>query len=347
VPVEQLAPLQVWFDEHTEHVPPPVPHAFAAVPATQVLFWQQPEGHVVGLQFATHALEVQLCVEVQVAHAAPPVPQAWSVAPSSHTPLRQQPVGQFCELHAARHCPPLQERPEPQVVHALPPLPQAAVAVPSSHTFPLQQPFGHVADVQLAFVTQRPAEQACPPPQLEQVPPALPHADVEVPSSHTLPLQQPVGHVVALQLDAVTQRPEEQLCPPPQLVHEPPPLPHADVEVPSSHTLPLQQPLGHVDAEQLELATHRPALHTWPLPHSTHCAPPVPHDVTLGDVSQSPNLQQPVGQVLALHVEPPTHWLSEQRRPSAQALHASPPDPHALSLPPARHTPSRQHPPQV
>jgi hypothetical protein len=61
-----------------------------------------------------------------------------------------------------------------------------------------------------------------------------------------LPLQQPLGHDVASQMQPPAQR-----CPLPQATHDTPPVPQAEVLWPFEHVVGLlQQPLEH------ELAVH-------------------------------------------------------------------------------------------
>jgi hypothetical protein len=82
----------------------------------------------------------------------------------------------------------------------------------------------------------------------------------------------------------------------------------------------------------LALQTHSPfvvPLHTCPegSTHAAHVAPPVPHDevdcAAYGShVPLAPPLQQPFGQVEALHAQVP------EVRSQVQPPHASPPLPH-------------------
>jgi hypothetical protein len=91
----------------------------------------------------------------------------------------------------------------------------------------------------------------------------------------------------------------------------------------ASHTLPLQQPLGHEVASQ----THCPValLHSWPDGHAEHVAPLEPQEVLDSPESgwHAPPLQQPA------HAPPPQlHTPLEQVSPVPHALHAAPPVPH-------------------
>jgi hypothetical protein len=186
--------------------------------------------------------------------------------------------------------------------HRAPPWPQLAnvEAMQLPPAVAVQQPFGQEAASQTqAPPTQRwplaqtgplphlhapPAQVSAPMPQLVQAPPPVPHALVE-PTLQTLPLQQPVGHEVALQTHAPpthawpdthiaplpqAQPPidEQPSAPMPQLMHVDPPVPHALADV-VVQLVPEQQPLGH----DFELHTHAPATHCWPGAH----AAPLPH----------------------------------------------------------------------
>lgn len=53
-PPEQLPALQVCVPEQVLHAAPPEPHAAPELPLWQTSPWQQPLGHVVALQVATH-----------------------------------------------------------------------------------------------------------------------------------------------------------------------------------------------------------------------------------------------------------------------------------------------------
>ncbi len=81
-----------------------------------------------------------------------------------------------------------------------------------------------------------------------------------------------------------------------------------------------QQPFGHVWASQ----THCPcALHSWPLAHVAHAAPPVPHAAALGVVTQFPEASQhPFGHEVASHAHLPCVVLHSW--PEAQDWHAVP-----------------------
>lgn len=140
---------------------------------------------------------------VQFAHVAPPEPHLLPVKPALQTPTLSQQPGQL----AAEHCG-MQlfcaEQTLPCVVqfwHATPPVPQAVLAEPVTHVLPLQQPLGQVAALHgggwhvLPWQTFPLAEQ------FWHVTPPVPHAVLAEPVTQVLPLQQPLGHVAALQAD--------------------------------------------------------------------------------------------------------------------------------------------------
>jgi hypothetical protein len=160
----------------------------------------------------------------------------------------------------------------PQPTHAAPPVPQLAVVAGETHVVPLQQPAGH--DVALhshapethctPLAQAAPAPQAHVPsdvhvsaviPQLVHVPPCSPHCDGVDGSTQALPEQHPAGQVVGLQLAGHT--PALQV-PDVHVAHAAPPVPHSAVELPGSHALPLQQPVGH----EATLHTQAPEMHS-------------------------------------------------------------------------------------
>ena len=69
-----------------------------------------------------------------------------------------------------------------------------------------------------------PPEQVWPAAQVRQAAPPLPQAVVEVPAAQTVPLQQPFGQLVALQLALPAQAPSLQLVPCVQTVPQAPQL---------------------------------------------------------------------------------------------------------------------------
>jgi hypothetical protein len=83
--------------------------------------------------------------------------------------------------------------------------------------------------------------------------------------SQVAPLQQPFAQFAALQ---VTHTPASQaalkLPPVKQLLHAPPPVPHAKAAVPGLHVFPApQQPFG----QEVALQTHTPPWHICPATH--------------------------------------------------------------------------------
>jgi hypothetical protein len=147
-------------------------------------------------------------------------------------------------------------------------------------------------------------------------------------------VQQPPGHVVASQVQVplvVSHRPfehGEQVAPAvPQDV--------PDCEPHGSHVPvgpPLQQPLGHEVASQMQLplVLSQSRLE----PHAPQVAPAVPHDCADSDaqgsqVPEGPPLQQPLGHEVASHTQLPVELHSV---PDGHALHATPALPHELVL---------------
>lgn len=225
-------------------------------------------------------------------HAAPPLPQYMFDSAVSHVvPPEQQPLGQDVPLQ-------MQEPPEhtclvthsalvphmqtpavhafarapPQATHAAPPVPQFKVVPGEKHAFPLQQPLPHEVALQTQvpethcwpLAQAAPAPQAQVPsdvqvsaviPQLVHVPPFSPHCDGVAGSTHVLPEQHPSGQLVGLQLAGHT--PALQV-PDVHATHPVPPVPHSEFELPGSHALPLQQPVGHEAA----LHTQAPEMHS-------------------------------------------------------------------------------------
>jgi len=79
----------------------------------------------------------------------------------------------------------------------------------------------------------------------------MPHWPSALPGSQSVPLQQPVGHNVALH--AATHCPLEHCVPAPHWVHALPFAPQAAVVLPGRQFAPLQQPFVHVP---VHVATH-------------------------------------------------------------------------------------------
>jgi hypothetical protein len=139
-------------------------------------------------------------------------------------------------------------RPVPHPAHTAPPLPQAFVPwlAYGTQVAPLQQPFGQVVALQppvpasappvppSAGKMQLPEEQTRPPLHATQLAPPFPQVLVPWPAKGTqvAPLQQPFGHVVALQptvpaSGALTHVPFAHVFPAPQDTQALPPEPQA------------------------------------------------------------------------------------------------------------------------
>lgn len=221
-----------------------------------------------------------------------------------------------------------------------------------------------------------------PPAQLSALPAAHwvqamlfePHAvTVRAPASRQLlPEQQPPQPEPALQThwpaSASQERPGPQAGPLPQrhaplvqalafagaqAAHAAPPEPQLANE-PASNTwqrLPLQQPLGHEAALQVQV----PASQNWPVPHcgplpqlqlppkqlfartglhATQADPAVPHAVTVPGARQFEPAQHPFEQVVGLQLAGQVPLLQ-----FAQGTHASPPEPQAIVEVPGWQTP--------
>jgi hypothetical protein len=236
------------------------------------------------------------CPDAQAVQAAPAFPHfeaVCAVVATQVLPL-QQPLGQVVALHGVVHAPALQDWPDVQALHAAPPFPHWATVWEDCATqvFPLQQPLGQL--VPLHGTVQTPAEQTFPAAQAEQVLPALPHwvalcADC---ATQVLPLQQPEGQVVVLQI--AVQDPAAQAWPAAHAAHAAPPFPQRDVDCAdvATQVLPLQQPDGQVVALQrvpppppdpppvpppVPEGVHAPEVHIWPVAHPLQAAPPLPH----------------------------------------------------------------------
>jgi hypothetical protein len=148
-----------------------------------------------------------------------------------------------------------------------------------------------------------------------QADPPTPHALTERPL-HVGPEQQPVAHVIAHPL----QVPLSHVCPPGQLWHAEPPLPHAPVLLPAWQVPELSQhPVGHEVPSQTQAPLrHRcpdgqagldPHLH-WPPAHMSevsaahvmHAPPPEPQAPIDCGVHVAWSSQHPFGQEVASHV---------------------------------------------
>jgi hypothetical protein len=164
-----------------------------------------------------------------------------------------------------------------------------------------------------------------------------------------------------------------------QVPQAPPPVPQLAL-LGALHVVPVQQPVEHEVASH----THAPPTQRWPTPHAApapHWQPPaaqlsarvvsqvaqpppaVPHAVVDG-VWQTLPLQQPLGQLAALHTHaPPTHAcpapqgapVPHAHAPAVQrsdvvashAPHAPPAGPHAVALVVATHVLPWQQPAHV
>jgi hypothetical protein len=239
----------------------------------------------------------------------------------------QQPAGH--ELASQTHWPLvlLHSCPAAHAPHDAPPTPHAAlVSEPyGTQVLPLQQPLGHEVASQMhwpaplhSWVAAHGAHAA----------PALPHDvfDSLLSASQVPALQQP-GHDVPPH----EQAPPAHACPDAHALQATPPAPHRadDCDDCGTHVLPLQQPVAHDDASH----THCPVvvLHSCPVAQAPHVAPPVPHDAVDSEAYTShvpivPPLQQPLGQVFALHEHRPT-VVSHSALP--HAWQAAPPVPHS------------------
>lgn len=137
-----------------------------------------------------------------------------------------------------------------------------------------------------------------------------------------LPLQQPLGHELALQ-------PHVPLPHASPFGHEPhaaPPVPQEVLdceEYASQVPVDVQQPIG----QEALLHTQLPlALHTWPVGHAAQVAPLLPHEVlpSLESASHAPAVVQHPA-----HAPPPHEQLPfVHESPELHELHAAPAVPH-------------------
>jgi len=138
----QLSPntAQFWQTE------PPVPQRLTLVPLMHVLPWQQPVGHVWGLQidWITHDWFWHVPPNTeQFWHWLPPAPHAVLEPPATQLLPWQQPNGHVCALHTPTPTQvwPWQLSPmAAQFWHWLPAKPQAVGSTPGVHTLPWQHP---------------------------------------------------------------------------------------------------------------------------------------------------------------------------------------------------------------
>ena len=138
---------------------------------------------------------------VHVAQAAPLVPQLlpdWLANAWQFTPL-QQPDGHDEALHV--HAPALQVCPVTQPLHAVPPVPHVALAEVWHFPELSQHPDGQ--DVPSQTHCPLPL-QRCPVTQAEHAAPPVPHEPAAslAYGTHVTPLQQPLAHEAAVQVQA-------------------------------------------------------------------------------------------------------------------------------------------------
>jgi hypothetical protein len=145
--------------------------------------------------------------------------------------------------------------------------------------------------------------------------------------SQVVPAQQP-----AHELPPHVHIPPAQDSPLPHVEHARPPVPHAPTfcAAKGTHVLPLQQPLVHVVASQMQA----PAvfwLQSWPVAQAAHAAPPVPHEVgdSLAYGSQVPaDVQHPVGHVFTSQAQTPP---VVSHSPLLHEEHVAPAVPHCVA----------------
>jgi hypothetical protein len=310
VPQEQtpLKQVSVFWRSHVPHAPlPATPHAPVVWVATltQTFPLQQPPGHDEALHTQTPdelhtwpaahgALPPQrhrppvhaLALLPQPTHALPPLPHCESDGVVQVRPA-QQPLGQLAESHA----------------HALPV--QCWLA---GHAGPVPHP--QLPSLRHALLVSIEHEA--------QAPPLLPHAPVEC-GLHVVPLQQPLGQLVAVQ----RHWPSTHSWPSPHgglvphrhwpLVHagalrgshaaQSVDVPHCELDcIPVVMHVPLLQQPAQLDGSH---PTHCPA--SQPLGQVLQSTPPVPQALLLWSVRQTwvTGSQQPDGQLAAEHSQFP------------------------------------------
>jgi len=118
--------------------------------------------------------------------------------------------------------------------------------------------------------------------------------------------QQPSGQVVASQVGgAASQVRSLHTSPDAHVLHDAPPLPHADTAVPGMHfPSTSQQPEAQVEALHAT-PTQLWFWHCFPWPQATQGAPPVPHWTAVRPDMHMPALQQPAPQVAGVQVPGP------------------------------------------
>jgi hypothetical protein len=207
-------------------------------------------------------------------HATPLTPQAvTSVAPPKlQVWLLQQP-GQVLAEQPVVQLLPSQTSVAPHFLHTMPPEPHAPTSLPAWQASPAQQPVQDFV-VHVHF----PSTHSWLEPQLVQAAPSLPHCAPDGVLMHAPLSQQPSGQVVASQVGgAASQVRSLHTSPDAHVLHDAPPLPHADTAVPGMHfPSTSQQPEAQVEA------LHVTPMQLWfwhcfPWPQATQGAPPVPH----------------------------------------------------------------------
>jgi hypothetical protein len=299
---------------------------------------QHPVGQLVALQCecSQDPSVHDACVPLHVTQTLPKLPQSEVESPLWQMSCwSQQPLGHVSKEHVAPwHCPPTHASPDGHDAHAFPPEPQSFNVIPVWQApVASQQPVGHVVALHEELL-HIPALQLSPDGHAVHAAPPLPHAPRVVPDSQKPSAsQQPIGQLEALHVVPM-HAPPVQESPGGHGRHALPPTPHADVLVPDSQIPRLsQQPFGQLVALQV-VPWHDPALQESPEGHTAQALPPLPHAVVLVPDSQAPAASQhPVGHVITLHGlgwhAPPVQTSAE-----GQAVHASPPRPHAPVLVP-------------
>jgi hypothetical protein len=312
-----------------------VPQAVLEVPSRQLVPEQQP-GQVLALHVGvpTQVWPEQVCPDTpQSVQAPPPVPQSLSEVPGRQVVPTQQPVAQLAA---------------PQV---------GTMQAPAVQTWPA----GHCASVPQWHCPSAPQVSARVEMQWVQTPPgAMPQYWSEMGVWQVLPVQQPVGQVVALQLLAPAQTPLTQLLGA-HFSQVMPPVPQLVLSVrPGRQLVPEQQPAQVVGSQ-----TQAPPTQWLPAAQAVCLVPQrqtpwfeQPSAVSGSQARQRPPLgpqktnervlqlrvpeQQPPGQEAELQTQsPPTQaWPTVQAGfvPQAQVPSAAQPfalvPSHGLQVPP-------------
>jgi hypothetical protein len=186
-------------DAHATQAAPAAPHSAPVFPASQVVPLQQPVAQLAGAQYGMQACPLHWSWKSQATHAAPPVPHELSAVPSwQFSVASQQPPPQVFASHT--HKPLRHSCPTAQATQAAPAVPQTALVAPVTQLpAALQQPVGQLFASQAQAPPLALATQTCPVGHEIQTAPLAPHSSFVLPPSHDSPLQQPFGHVAALQ----------------------------------------------------------------------------------------------------------------------------------------------------